>query len=266
MAATQRRWRSAAGWSALYAAALVALYVVAVVTPIGQRRLDTWGVGIAPVPPWFQAVRVGMPLLVALVAAGMVVVGLVHRQWDEVLTCVLCAAVVIWLCGVLRDDVFVRPSYGFGGPIDAINSYPSRHVAITCALSIVVVRLWPWLRSRRIVVASAMAAVAVASVASFATYAHRVSDTFGAVLLVGVFAVVFARGRVPPVRFRPRAWSIAGVVALAVCLLAAVVAWATTGGVSRIADVVLIAVGTAGLTALVMRIAAPSERTIHSHR
>jgi hypothetical protein len=253
-AAPPRRMLRAAAWSLAFAAALVALYGLAVATPWGQA-VDARSLGVPYLlTPVFSALRVGMPIVAAVGAAAALVAGLVRRRWADVIVSALAAGAVIAASGWLRDDVFARPDLGLHGYL--ANTFPSRHVVITCALAAVVVRLWPWPERRRGVVVGAAAVTTAAAYASMATYAHRASDTLGGVLLVGVVAAVFARGRVPGIRAAalrhpPAAW-----VTCASCVLGAGLGCVPVTVVSAIGFTLLVLTGTASLTTVVMRVVA----------
>ena len=171
------------------------------------------------------------------------------------LACLLGAGIVILASGWIRDDVLPRPSY-IVSYYD--NSFPSRHVVVTCAIALIVVRLWPWAIGRRVVVWLAIAAVVIDALASVATYAHRASDTMGAVLLVGVLVPVYAWGRLPSLRRvvlqRPPTLVVVCLVWLCALLVAAV----TSGVVATVGYLVLIALGTGALTLVAARLVEPS--------
>lgn len=235
-------------WSLAFAVAFLALYVLAVVTPWGQAVDERsfgqpyWAHGI------FNVLRLACPVLAGVAAAFVVVAALVRRHWLDVAACLLGAAIVIVVTGPLRDDVLVRPWFGVASSVG--NSFPSRHVVVTCALALIVVRLWGWARGRNTVLVFAVALTSLDALASVASFAHRASDTMGAVLLVGIVVPLYARGHVPAfsaLRRSTASWRtiLAGVGIWLVALALAVFAGAEA---ATVGFVVLIVLGTAGLS------------------
>ncbi|WEG09166.1 hypothetical protein PU630_00980 [Microbacterium horticulturae] len=250
-------------WSLVFALALVALYALAVLTPFGQeidaRSLGRSFFGGPALTALLTFLRPGIPALLAVMAMAAVVVGLVQRRWVDTSVCVAVALVLILGSGPLRDAVFVRPLLGDFGYF--VNSYPSRHVVVGLALAVLIVRLWPWERSVGAARVAMVAAVAVLAAASVITFAHRASDVIGAVLLVGVFAPVVARGRVPTAtqamnRRPPLVWVVA-----AVTVAASVMVCAPSRGWVALGFSVLVPVAVASLTVIVLRVAVP-ERAV----
>lgn len=235
----------------MFAVAFLVLYALAVLTPWGQM-VDGRSLG----QPYravgsFSVLRLACPIAAGVAATVVVVIALMRRRWADTLGCLFGAGVVILASGWLRDDVLSRPPF-----IVAYydNSYPSRHVVVTCAIALIVVRLWPWMAGRRVVVWLAIAAVVIDALASVATYAHRASDTMGAVLLVGVLVPVYALGRLPRPRAvilrRPPALTVACLVWLGALAMAAF----TSGMVATAGYLVLIALGTGALTLVLARL------------
>lgn len=249
------RVRRSLGWSAASAAAFLVLYALAVLTPWGQV-VDGHSLG----QPYravasFSVLRLACPVAAGAMAVVAVVIALVRRRWMDTLACLLGAAVVILASGWVRDDVLHRP------PFDGAtygNSFPSRHVVVTCAIALIVVRLWPWASGRRVVVWLAIAVVVVDALASVATYAHRASDTMGAVLLVLVLVPVYARVHLPSLRRAVLQRPPTLVVVCLVWLCALLVAAAAGGVVATIGYLVLIALGTGALTLVAARLVAPT--------
>ncbi|GAB3611070.1 hypothetical protein GCM10027414_31960 [Humibacter ginsengiterrae] len=242
--------RRSLGWSAAFAVAFLVLYALAVLTPWGLM-VDGHSLGqpYAAVRS-FSVLRWACPAAAGAAAAISVVVALVRKRWADTLVCLLAAGAVILASGWLRDDVLARLSSAVA---HGANSYPSRHVVITCAIALIVLRLWPWAKGRRVVDALAIAAVVIDAVASVATYSHRASDTIGAVLLVGVLAPVYARGRFPGLRDAVLRRPPTLVVAAAVWLCALAVAALADGVVATTGYLVLIALGTGALTLVLGR-------------
>jgi hypothetical protein len=255
--------RRSLGWSAAFAVAVLVLYALAVLTPWGQV-VDGHSLG----QPYravrsFSVLRLACPVAAGVAAAVVVVIALVRRRWAHTFACLLAAGVVMLASGWIRDDVLPRPSFIVSY---YNNSFPSRHVVVTCAIALIVVRLWPWASGRRVVVWLAIAAVVVDALASVATYAHRASDTMGAVLLVGVLVPVYAWGRLPSVRQvvlqRPPTLVVVCLVWLCALLVAAV----THGVVATIGYLVLIALGTGGLTLVAARLVEPPPTAVDAAR
>lgn len=229
-------------------------------TPFGQR-VDAASLGqiawIGPPPGrLFRAARSLIPIVLAVLAAGAIVAGLVRRRWGDTLFAVMGAAVVVAGTGIVRDDILHRPYLGAFGY--TTNSYPSRHVAISFVLCLVIVKLWPWVRGAGVVRVCAAVVTVMVGLASVQTFAHRASDVFGGILLVGLVAPLFARGVVPNARSallrRPPALYVVVAATLGSAVLACVPGPVATWGFS-----VGIAVGGSAIAVLVLRVAGGPE-------
>ncbi|GAA3751080.1 hypothetical protein GCM10022240_00380 [Microbacterium kribbense] len=182
-------------WSVAFAMALVLLYLLAVRTVPGQTRdaesmsMFAWmGTGARSA---LGAVRYVLPTVTILLTVAVAGWALMLRRWREVGYCALLTLLVLGVTGPLRDLVFSRPYLGEFGYTQ--NSYPSRHVVLVFAFALVAVRLCPAGTARRLAAWAAVALTLLVAVASVASYAHRLSDVVGAVLLVGVVAPWLAR-------------------------------------------------------------------------
>lgn len=226
--------------------------MVAVRTVWGQS-VDANSLGLWD-EPFFPPIREGIPVLAAVAAVGTTILALVRRRWADTAFAVGAAVVAVLVSEPLRDVVFTRPYLGNFAYL--ANSYPSRHVVVTLALAAVVTRLWPSSRGRLAGEWMSVAATVLVAVASVATSAHRASDVVGGVLLVGICAPLYARGRVPPLRravFRHPAMSS---IACAVLALSAVLAIQQGSDLlSGVGLMLLIIVGTAASTVVTLRVA-----------
>ncbi|GAA0335966.1 phosphatase PAP2 family protein [Micropruina glycogenica] len=186
----------ARAWGCL--AAVAAVFVVAVWTPVGQR-IDSalMGAGFAPltVPmePW-QLVRRGSLMVVAALVGVEAIVALARRRWGLVLRCAMLVGCATLVTTALRR-VLTRPE--LGDPTYPFNTWPSGHAAASAALIVSAFVLapprWQGVRIRRL---TAVTLVVVAG-SSIATLAHRPSDVIAAVLWVAALsAVLFPNGPV----------------------------------------------------------------------
>jgi len=244
--------------------AFFALYVLAVLTPYGQQidalSLGRTIVGGPAVTAVFAVLRLATPAVLAVIAVGAVIAGLVQRRWLDTTLCVVVALVLIVGSGPLRDLVLGRPFYGDFGYL--VNSYPSRHVVVGLALAMLIVRLWPWPRTAGLARVAMVIALAVLAVASVITFAHRASDVIGAVLLVGVIAPVIGRGRAPSVgqamnRRPPRVWIVAAVTAASLVMVLT-----SSPALVALGFSMLVPVAVASLTVVVLRVGCPTSRSL----
>ncbi|MFF8918378.1 phosphatase PAP2 family protein [Streptomyces sp. NPDC015032] len=187
----------------LFLLAFVALYLLAVWTPIGQSAENALVVGFADqarIFEWSQSV--GPPPLTAehaTVAVGLaliVLVALVRRCWRE--GCAAVGVVVVTIAGaeVLNKVVLPRPDL-VGAPDNLTEaSFPSGHVAIAAGLALGAV-LIASPRTRPYVAAAGSLWLAVTAAAVQALYWHRPSDALGATLLACA-AYALATQLLPP--------------------------------------------------------------------
>lgn len=204
---------------AAYAAAAAVCYSWAVLSPTGQW-LDAAGLGadVFDVPEesrleHFGLIRRGLVFVLAGLAAALGIWALIQRKLQLVLGLLLSSLAAVTLAWLLRR-VLPRPDLG----VDSYdyNTWPSGHTAAACALALVCLRLLPPGLPRRVCSVPAAAIVAVSAYASVTTFAHRPSDTVGAVLLC---AAVFALSRTGRSRLNRGEWAWIGGSALLVVLL-----------------------------------------------
>lgn len=192
----------------IFAAAACACFITFVLLPPGQQ-LDAEALG---------ATLLDMPIEVQLQVYGSL------RAWSIVvlggITVILsCAALLrgqerlvvltFFSClgaaggAVLLSLALWRPDLGVQSY--AYNTWPSGHVASVCVLALASLRLLPkrtpWRPTYSLL---AVVAVTVAGYASTASFAHRPSDSVGAVLLCGA---VFALTREAAPQHYRRCWS-----------------------------------------------------------
>jgi len=229
----------------------VALYVVAVRTTWGQS-VDANSLGLWN-EPFFAPVRELVPILAGIAAVVVTVVALARSRWRDTAFAAGAAGAAMLVSEPLRDVVFTRPYLGDFAYL--ANSYPSRHVVVTLALAALVTRLWPSPRGRRAAEWTSVAATVLVAVASVATSAHRASDVVGGVLLVGIFAPVYARGRVPRVRDAALRHPLVFWAVCVVLAASAVFAVQQDSDLSSVGLMLLIIVGTGASTVVTLRVA-----------
>lgn len=138
----------------------------------------------------FGTLRWGSVVTLATTAFAMGCVALLRGRWRIVLVSLICTFIVVLLSEVLKSALD-RPDLGVQSYVQ--NTWPSGHAGAACALALACQRLCPpkWSVRRQEWLAWLLAGiVTLASYASVASYAHRPSDTIGAVLLAGaVFAL-----------------------------------------------------------------------------
>lgn len=179
---------------AIYAAAAAATYLVFVLSTGGQR-LDAAALGSSIFGieeqlrlDGFGVVRMASIALAAVTTISLSIVALVQGRWHLVSVTALCS-LAAFAIAVLLEPLLSRPELGVSSYEH--NTWPSGHVASVCALALASLRLMPpeWQR-RATPVWMAVALVTLASYASMTTFAHRPSDTIGAILIAGaVFAL-----------------------------------------------------------------------------
>lgn len=123
--------------------------------------------------------RSTLPVALAVVCAVLMTVAVVERRWRSVLASAALVGTAALAARWLRT-VLERPYLGDHGYLE--NTFPSGHVAVTTALVVAAVLLWP-ASSRRAPAVVAPVVVAIACVVSVVGHAHRPSDVVGAVLL-----------------------------------------------------------------------------------
>lgn len=169
------------------ALASVLLYLVAVRTVAGQRADATLFGEFQDVPFGTLAAvpRDGVPVVLsgAAVACGLVAVR--RRRWSSLALSVVVVAgsVVASLAARAR---LTRPYLGITGYLQ--NTYPSNHVAVTAALAVAVLVLWPSARTRGWATAAVLVLLAAACLYNVVGFAHRPADVAGGLLLAGAVA------------------------------------------------------------------------------
>lgn len=181
---------------AAFAGAATIVYVLAVLTPVGQA-FDSMSLGAFGWMGSIAEVLAGLRTPLAVVSIGSagvsLAIGAWRRRFADVLVAVAVIVGVFAMNILLRDVVLGRPPYLRGAGY-AYNTLPSGHVAITTVCWSVVVtmcRSRAWGHRSALVGGGVCLVVALASVAGFA---HRGSDVVAGVLLAGVAAVCL-RGR-----------------------------------------------------------------------
>lgn len=236
LARARRRWV----WIAVSSAVvMVAAYVLAVLTPWGQRWEDAALAGSldASTGEVRDASDVLNQITVASLAVAVVViaiVGLVRGGLRLACAGVGIVAVGLGATEVLKRWVLPRPDLAGSDAQIAHNSFPSGHttIAMTVLLAALVVVPWVWRGVTMLVVMTWATGIGAYTVTA---HWHRLSDTVGAdamALLVGsVMALLLVRsGMVRVVHHRPRVLRVVyvivmvflGVVALAGGLFVAI--------------------------------------------
>ncbi|PJI94126.1 phosphatase PAP2 family protein [Luteimicrobium subarcticum] len=189
----RRGWRGArASAGVLCLLGFLSLYAVAVRTVAGQRY-DAEIFGAAQRVPFgghAQIPRVGVPLTLLGVLCGCVLVAL-RRRRGQAIFCAAASCLLTVAAAAAAQQVLGRPRLGaFAYPY---NTYPSDHVAVTAALGLAVLMLWPRPRWFGQMLLGVVALVWMACVYNVVGFAHRPSDVLGGVMLAGgVAAVVVA--------------------------------------------------------------------------
>lgn len=205
---------------------IVLLYLLFVLTPIGQR-IDQLGTGLAgwlpALAPPGQALRTPLTVVSILAAVVVIVDALLRRRVAAALSAGAMMALSLALNTVLRDVVLFRPEYGAEAGFHG-NSFPSGHVAVSVTSACVVVALWRWRRPRRFTLLVALLPAAVA-VSSLVAHAHRTSDVIAGAVLGAAAAQWIAGTRLPrvtPARMRALGWVSGVSVALVAAALGVV--------------------------------------------
>lgn len=193
-----RRWHM---WvlAAAFGVAYVALYVGAVLTPLGQS-IDAGSLSVlGPLrgEAWL-AVYDGRDLILAALLGTAAVAALsvaFERNWKAPLMSAILIGVV---AAVATSGKAFLPRPYHGDFAYAVNTYPSGHAALCLAAAVAIIWCAPrWFS--RIVVVVLGALVLFVALASVLSFAHRVSDSLGGILLTGaVSCVLVAIGRPEP--------------------------------------------------------------------
>lgn len=192
----------AIGWSVGYLISFGLLFLVAVMTPTGQaidiRSFGSFDWMGPPALDILGGARSASLVTLAVLSVSVVAIALRRGQLMDAATASAGVGVVLVVTTYTRDDLFARPFFGDFGYLQ--NSFPSRHVAVSMSLCILVVALFPRrARCNRIIVSGLVAVAVVASIASVSTMAHRGSDVVGGLLLAGAMVPWMTRGRSPVV-------------------------------------------------------------------
>jgi hypothetical protein len=178
----------------------VLLYLLAVRTTTGQW-LDGEVVGRAHVVP--EEVRAAVSLVtrrmlpwgLGCLAAALGALAVLRRRWRSVVAALLTTVASGLLAVVLQSTVLERPELGGAGY--AHNTLPSGHVAVTVAVWVSLLVLWPRPQPRTLMAFTPVVLV-LACTGSVIGLAHRPSDVVASVLLVGAMAALACRiARVP---------------------------------------------------------------------
>ncbi|MFE4463643.1 phosphatase PAP2 family protein [Oerskovia sp. NPDC056781] len=166
-------------------AVFAATYVVTVRTLAGQQLDNGAFVSWQQLNPFLgsfaQVLRPALPVALGVGCAVLGVLALRARRWRAVVRAVAVVVVTIPLARWLRDGALDRPD--LADLAYPQNTLPSGHVAVTAALCVAVLFLWP--RRSGALVAWAVVVSLVACVASLLEHAHRPSDVVASLALVG---------------------------------------------------------------------------------
>jgi len=256
-----RELSTPAAFAVMFGSAFALLTVVALWTQNGQRfDASTLGAFDALRSDAFvraYGVRDWLTGALLVVAAVAGVEALVRRAWRAVAASVvliglsLVASFAFKAGGLLERAELGDFAYSY-------NTFPSGHVAAALAAVVAVAWLNPrWLtRSMLVVLVIACEAIAVASLLSFA---HRLSDVLGGVLLTGTVAFTITAVVAPWPRRRPDRWVYVG---LAAGTIVGAVVGSAMLGVSLPVDFVVAAGlgGCAVAIAVVLRMQHPMSR------
>lgn len=188
-----RRWIVTA---VVAAALLILVYIIAVLTPWGQRWENAALTGSGRASPDEQAKALDALAAIqiwslAVALAGIAVIGLLRRQ---ILTTIVALAVVLGGAGgaeVLKRWVLPRPEL-FAAPVDLIqNSFPSGHTAIAMTTMVAVFLVVPyrWRGWAMFIVMTWATSIGQYTVTA---HWHRLSDTVGADLMALILGSVAA--------------------------------------------------------------------------
>lgn len=128
-----------------------------------------------------SVLRPGAPLALAGVALVLGGAACAQGRWLAAVGSALFVAACTAVSPVLRDDVIARPHHGVGGYV--VNTLPSTHATVTCALGVAVLALWPWRRGPAVAIGTGVV-VAAGMLASVVSWAHRPADVVASALLV----------------------------------------------------------------------------------
>lgn len=180
-------------WAATALALLWSLCVViGVWTPPGQSA-DRWVDSI--VHNWLPTgMRRGLdsfarplaPIILAPIAAGLILLGVVRRRVGEAIAATLTASTVpltLWL----RETGIHRPDLGIEGY--AFNTFPSTHATAAFAALAAIAIMWPVPVGRVSLTLFGALAVTV-GLGNVSWYAHRPVDVLGSALLVLTVALL----------------------------------------------------------------------------
>lgn len=166
---------------------LLLLYLVAVVSPVGQWA-DNKAFGYAqwtpsPLDSGLKLLgRRVLPALALMSAAVALLRATAQRRYLPALAAVVVAPVAVACSRALRE-VLWRPEYGYGYPY---NTFPSTHVTLVAVLAVLV---WLLERGRPAWLGRSLAAVVLVTMAgNVVGYDHRPSDVVGSLLVAGVVA------------------------------------------------------------------------------
>ena len=255
-----RELSTPAAFAVMFGSAFALLAAVALWTRNGQR-LDAATLGAFDVLRADALLRAyGVrdwltgALLVAAAVAG--VEALVRRAWRAVAASVLIVGLVLAASFVFKAGWLQRAD--LGDLAYAYNTFPSGHSAAALAAVVAVVWLKPRWLSRPVLVGLAIVCAAVA-VASLLSFAHRLSDVLGGVLLAGALAFAITAVLAPWPRRRPDRWVFG---ALAACAAGGTVVGVAMLGAAVPVDLVVAAgfVGCASAIAVVVRMQHPMSR------
>lgn len=222
MSETARRARNLAILSGAFSVGLVALYLAAVWTPVGQL-IDAGTLGVLG---WFRsdawlAFYDGRDIVLYSVLVGALVAALtvmLERRWKPVVYSGLLVAIVAAASVVLKD-LLHRPY--LGDFAYAENTLPSGHTAVTLAASIAIIWCGPrWFSPVLVVLLGAL--VSFVALGSVLSSAHRASDSLAGALLTGAVSCGLAavsRATLPISSRLRRGTVIGSLIALAVGLL-----------------------------------------------
>ncbi|MFI0820202.1 phosphatase PAP2 family protein [Streptomyces sp. NPDC021098] len=205
----------------LYLSGLLAVYLIAVCTPFGQRAENALFNGNGAKPAWIYDWSgsaydssalpplddTAMPTLVAGIAV-IVAVTLVRRCWWRGCAAIGVAVVTLGGTEALSKKLLPRPDLVHARVSLTEASFPGGHVAIPAGLALgAVLVASPRVRPQAITVGTLWLAFTAAAVQ--ATYHHRPSDVLGATLLAcacyGLAARLLPPAAAPDVTPRPRA-------------------------------------------------------------
>ncbi|WP_055531066.1 phosphatase PAP2 family protein [Streptomyces graminilatus] len=231
----------------LYLLGFLAVYLIAVCNPFGQRAENAlfsenagaepawiydWSgatYGSSAMPPLEQS---AMPTLIVGMAV-IVVVTLVRKCWWH--GCAAAAVVMVTVAGTQAGKTYLPRPDLVGARVSLVDpSFPSGHVGIAAALSLGLA-LVASPRVRPYALVSGMLWLAVTGGAVLATYHHRPSDVLGTTLLACACYSLAARSLPPAAHApgdvrRPRALP---AVALALAAVGALVAGARDDSVTQ---------------------------------